>query len=477
MSYPEVAACGEWNRPAGTGFLGQSWRNPGTEPGGGKRAAPRTDDPVILRRPLALLGSAAIPDAERDAAQRVARLPPSGSTMRSLVPCALSATLPCAALLLAACSSAPATTPSAAPKTPAPTASTPPATQPAAATPATAASAASSGSAPAAASAASAGAAPAYHLLKSVSLPGEGGWDYLTYDSTRHRLFIARSTHVTVLDANTGEVAGDIPDTSGVHGIALDQASGRGFTSNGKTNTVTIFDLETLKKLSDVAVGEGPDAIVLDPATHRVFTLNGHGQSATAIDAASGEVVGTVALPGKPEFAVPDGEGRLFNNIEDKSEVAVIDTKALKVQATWPLAPGEGPSGLALDRAGKRLFAVCDNNKLVVLDTGDGHVVATPDIGSGPDACAFDPGSKLVFSPNGGDGTMTVLRQVTPDSYATVATLPTQKGARTMALDAETHRLFTVTATQAPTAAAEPGQPRPRRSYVPGSFVVLIYGT
>ncbi|MGI4792450.1 MAG: efflux RND transporter permease subunit [Janthinobacterium lividum] len=316
-------------------------------------------------------------------------------------------------------------------------------------------------------------AAPTYHLLKKISLPGVGGWDYLTIDSQARRLYIARSTHVTVVNIDSGTVAGDIPDTNGVHGIAIDRAANRGFTSNGRANTVTIFDLKTLKKINEVAVGDGPDAILFDPATGRVFTFNGRGQTATAIDAATGKVVGTIALPGRPEFPVTDGKGHLYDNLEDKSEIVSLNSRTLKVDNVWPLAPGDSPSGLAMDVKGRQLFSVCDNQKMTVVDADTGKVVATPTIGNGPDACAFDPLTKLVFSPNGQDGTLTVIKQVSLDQYRTVGVVTTQIGARTMALDPKTHHVFTVTAAALP---AAPGDNPRRRSYVPDSFVVLEYG-
>ena len=314
--------------------------------------------------------------------------------------------------------------------------------------------------------------APGYHLVRTIHLPGAEGWDYLAIDSAARRFYVSRGTHIAVINVNSGKVVGDIPGTDGVHGVALDAKFGRGFTSNGRSSSVTIFGLKDLKKIGEVAVGEGPDAIVFEPVTGRVFTFNGRAGTATAIDAASGRVVGTVTLPGRPEFPVADGKGHIFDNIEDKSEIADVNAKTLAVDHVWPIAPGESPSGMALDAKSRRLFSVCDGQKLIVTDADTGKVVATPAIGNGPDACAFDSASHLVFSPNGQDGTMTILRQVKPDQYETVQTLTTQAGARTMALDAKTHHVFTVTATALP---AAPGAPRRRRSYAPGTFVVLEY--
>ena len=317
--------------------------------------------------------------------------------------------------------------------------------------------------------------APAsYHLIQKIALSGADGWDYLTLDSASRRLYVSRSTHVAVLNVDTGKVIGDIPGLAGVHGIALDTRDGRGFTSNGRSNSVTIFNLKTLAKIGEVPVGEGPDAILFDPATRRVFTFNGRAQTATAIDVATGKVVGTIALPGRPEFPVSDGKGHLYDNIEDKSEIAALNARTLTVDHVWPVTPGTSPSGLALDPKSHRLFSVCDNQKMVVMNADTGKVVAAPAIGSGPDAAAFDPGTKLVFSPNGEDGTLTVLKESGPNVYQTLATVPTQVGARTMALDAKTHHLFTLAARIVPPA---PGveQPPWRRQYVDGSVTVLEY--
>ena len=318
---------------------------------------------------------------------------------------------------------------------------------------------------------------PAYHLAQKISLPGDDGWDYMTLDSTSRHLYLSRGTHVSVLNADTGAVIGDIPNTKGVHGIALDPKSGHGFTSDGRANAVTIFDLKTLKTLKTVSVVKvasdtGPDCVLFDPATERVFTFNGSAGTATAINAATGKVVGTIRLPGRPEFAVADGRGHLYNNIEDKNEVAVINARTLKVERLWPVAPGKGPSGIALDPKSRRLFSVCDNGKMAVMDADTGKVVSVPVIGNGPDACAFDAKNHLVFSPNGEDGTMTVLRESTPNHYVTVATVPTQVGARTMAFDAKTGAFFTAAATLLP---AAPGTPFWKQRHVPGSFVVLKY--
>jgi DNA-binding beta-propeller fold protein YncE len=311
-----------------------------------------------------------------------------------------------------------------------------------------------------------------YHLLQKVVLGGEGGWDYLICDSDGRRVYISRGSHVMVVDADTYAVVGDIPGTEGVHGIALAPEFGRGFASDGRSNTVTIFDLKTLKVLGTAPTGEGPDAIVYDPASKRVFTLNGRAGTATAIDAASGTPAGTVTLGGRPEFAATDGQGHIYNNLEDKSELIQIDTQKLTVTARWPMAPCESPSGLAMDREHRRLFAGCHNR---VMDADSGKVVATPEIGQGVDANNFDPGTQLAFSSNG-DGTLTVVHEDSPEKFALVANVPTQRGARTMALDLKTHRVFLVTAEFGPPPAATPEHPRPRPQMVPGTFTLLVFG-
>jgi len=314
-----------------------------------------------------------------------------------------------------------------------------------------------------------------YHLLKKVVLGGEGFWDYLICDSDARRVYISRGTHVMVVDADSYAVVGDIPGTDGVHGIALASEFGRGFTSNGRTNNVTIFDLKTLKVLGTAPTGEGPDAIVYDPASKRVFTLNGHGGSATAIDAASGTPAGTITLRGRPEFAVADGQGHIYNNLEDKSELLQIDSQKLTVTERWPLAPCEEPSGLAMDREHRRLFAGCHNQMMAVVDADSGKVLATPAIGQGVDANAFDPGTGLAFSSNG-DGTLTVVHEDSPGKFTPVASVPTQRGARTMALDLNTHNIFLVTAEFGPPPAPTPDRPHPRPRAVPGTFTLLVLG-
>jgi len=314
-----------------------------------------------------------------------------------------------------------------------------------------------------------------YHLLKKIPLGGEGGWDYLTFDPDSRRLYISRATHVIVIDPASGKVVGDIPDTAGVHGIALAPKLGRGFTSNGRAGTVTIFDLKTLASVGQVKTGQNPDAIVYDPASERVFAMNGRSADATAIDAVTGMVAGTVPLGGKPEFAVADERGHIYVNIEDKSELVVLDPRKLAVEARWPLAPCQEPTGLAIDLEHRRLFAGCSNKLMAVVDAESGKVITTLPIGSGVDATAFDPGLQYAYASNG-EGTLTVVHEDSPDKFTVLENVPTQRGARTMALDPRTHQVYLVTADFAPAPPAVPGQPRPRPAVLPNSFVVLAVG-
>ena len=318
--------------------------------------------------------------------------------------------------------------------------------------------------------------AAGYRVVKKIPVGGEGFWDYLIVDNEARRLYVSRGTHVMVLDPDAGTVVGDIPNTEGVHGIALVPEVGRGFTSNGRASTVTIFDLKTLKEIAQVkTTGQNPDAIIYDPASRRVFTLNGRGGNSTAIDAGTGTVAGTIELGGKPEFATADGKGRVYVNLEDKSMVVAVDSQQLKVESRWPLAPCEEPSGMAIDREHRRLFVGCHNQMMAVMDADTGRVLATPAIGQGVDANAFDPETQLAFSSNG-DGTLTVVHEDSPDKFTVVGNVQTQRGARTMALDPKTHNIFLVTAEFGPPPAPTAEHPRPRPTIVPGSFVVLVVG-
>jgi len=317
--------------------------------------------------------------------------------------------------------------------------------------------------------------ASGYHLVKKFAVGGEGGWDYLVVDAAARRLYLSRGTRMMVLDADTGQSIGEVADTPGIHGVALAQEFGRGFTSNGRAGNLTIFDLKTLATIGQVKAGENPDAILYDAVSKRVFAFNGRSQDATAIDAAKGEVAGTVPLGGKPEAGVSDGKGHIFVNVEDKNEIVEFDARSLSVLHHWPLAPCETPTGLSLDAAHRRLFAGCGSQVMVVMDADTGKVVATLPIGRGVDGTAFDAESGLAFSSNG-EGTLTVVREESPDKYSVVENVPTQRGARTIALDSKTHNIYVVTAEYGPAPAATPENPRPRPPMVPNSFVVLVYG-
>ena len=315
-----------------------------------------------------------------------------------------------------------------------------------------------------------------YHFLTKIDIGGEGGWDYASVDSAARRLYVTHGTKIVVIDIDRNSVVGEIADTPGVHGFALAPELGLGFSSNGMENKVSIVDLKTLQTRSKVDTGANPDAILYDPGRKEVYAFNGRGQSATVFDAASGKVVATIPLPGKPEFAQVDVKaGRIYNNIEDKNEVVVIDTKTHSVVETWPIAPGEGASGMAIDLLTHRLFLGAEK-LMVVMDSGSGKAVTTVPIGPGVDANSYDPETKLVFASCGGDGTVTIAHEDSPDNLKVVQVLQTARGARTMALDPKTHRVFLAAADyEAPAGQPGAGQ-RMRPKMVPNSFRVLVYG-
>ena len=307
-------------------------------------------------------------------------------------------------------------------------------------------------------------------VLRKITVGGDGGWDLLDIDSSSHRLFVSRGTHVMVVDVEAGKVVGDVPDTAGVHAIAIVARHGKGFTTNGRDNTVTVFDLKDYKKLASVSVGTRPDAVVYDPSSDRVFTMNAGGNDATAIDAKTNAVVGTVKFDGKPELAVADGKGRVFVNLEDKSQIESFDGKGLKTTGTWSLSPGEGPTGLAIDVKHHLLFAACDNGMMVVVDSETGKVVGTPKIGSGPDGAGFDPKTGFAFASNGQDGTLSVVKREKDGTFSTVGTIATQSGARTMVLDPKSGRIYLIAVEYTPPVGGG------RRQMVPGSCTVLVVG-
>jgi YVTN family beta-propeller protein len=285
--------------------------------------------------------------------------------------------------------------------------------------------------------------ADGYQITKKIPLPGQGSWDYLTVDEGARRLYVSHGTHVEVLDIDAGTVAGKVANTPGVHGIAIAPELGRGFVSNGQASTVTIFDLKTLKEIARAPTGKKPDAIIYDPATARVFAFNGGSDSVTAIDAAAGKVAGTVDLGGGPEFAVSDGTGYVFNNLEDQSLVLKIDARKLTVDQRWKTC--ETPSSLAMDRPNRRLFIGCRSKVMAVMNADTGQVITTLPIGDHVDATVFDSETKLIFNSNG-EGSITVVKQESADKYSVVETVRTIPRAKTMALDPKTHQLFLSTA-------------------------------
>ncbi len=316
-----------------------------------------------------------------------------------------------------------------------------------------------------------------YHLIKKIPIPGDGFWDYLTTDPATDRVFVSHGTEVDVVDAKKGEVTGKIGGLKLVHGIALAPEFNHGFISDGAANQVVVFDMKTLAKVGEVAAGMNPDGIIYDPGSKRVFAFNGRSASATAVDAEKGTLAGTVMLEGKPEFPAPDGKGHVYVNIEDKSEVMQIDSKALTVLNKWPLAHCEEPSGMAMDPKTRRIFSGCDNKMMAVMDADTGKVVATVPIGAGVDATWFDPGTKTVFDSCGQDGVLTVIHEDSPDKYTVVENVMTEKGARTMALNPKTHMVYLALAQVEMLPPAEgDAKGRPRRKVQPGTFGLLEFG-
>ncbi|HVZ64114.1 MAG TPA: YncE family protein [Opitutaceae bacterium] len=318
-----------------------------------------------------------------------------------------------------------------------------------------------------------------YHFIKEIPVGGDGGWDYLTMDSASHRLYLSHGNVVAVVDTQTDKVVGQVDDTPGVHGFAVVPKLGRGFSSNGRENKVNVVDLATLKTLSKVDVGQNPDWIFWEPGQNEIYTFNGRSHNSTVLAADSGKVVATIELGGKPETAMADPSiNRVFDNIEDKNEIVVIDTKSHTVVNHWPIAPNAAASGLAIDLAHKRIFLGCgDSNTMAMMDYTSGKIVASVPIGAGVDACSFDPGTQLAFSSCGGSGTVTIAHEDGADKLTVVQTLTTEKGARTMTLDPATHRIYLASAKYLAAAQPAAGGARGRPQMVPGSFKVLVYGT
>lgn len=312
-----------------------------------------------------------------------------------------------------------------------------------------------------------------YHVLDHWKLGGDGFWDYLIADSSAHRLYITHGPRVEVIDAETGKPIGAITGLHGTHGVALDSAGKFWYISDGGGNAVVVFDRASLATVATIPVGTNPDGITFEPATQTVWAFNGRSKDVSVVDAATRKVVATIPLPGKPEFPAVDGNGTVFDNIEDKSEIVRLDAHARKLTAEWP-AGCDSPSGLAFDTAGHRLFTVCDGKKMAVVDSNSGKVIATPAIGDGPDAANYSPTKNLAFA-SSGDGVLAVVDASKPD-YPTIETLPTQRGARTMAYDPGTDRAYVVTAEFGPRPAPTAENPRPRPAILPGSFTVIVIG-
>jgi YVTN family beta-propeller protein len=314
-------------------------------------------------------------------------------------------------------------------------------------------------------------------VLQRWKLGGEGGWDYLIADPAKERVFISRGTRVDVVGSESGKLIGSIPDTQGVHGIALAPGLNRGYTSNGRANSVTVFDLDTLQVIQETKIpGRNPDAILYEPVAKHVFTFNGASKDVTVLDGSSLAVVATIPVPDKPEFAADDGRGQIFVNIESEpGQLAMIDTAKLAVKSIWPLPGCNSPSGLALDNTHHRSFSVCDGKVMAVTDTVSGKQVALVPIGEHPDAAVYDEKHGIVYSSNG-DGTLSVIHQDSADHYSVADTVPTQRGARTMALNGKTGKVYLVTADFGPAPAATAAQPHPRPAPIAESFVVLVVG-
>jgi DNA-binding beta-propeller fold protein YncE len=313
--------------------------------------------------------------------------------------------------------------------------------------------------------------------IKKTVIGGEGGWDYLAVDSENRRLYVSHSTQVEVLNVDTHEKIGVIPNLQGVHGVVIVNKAGRGLTTNGRSNTVTIFDLKTLRPIADLPTGKNPDAAFYDSYSERVFVFNHTGGSVTAIDIAVGKVVGTMELGGEAaEAGVSDGKGTIFVNLEDLNEIVAFDAKMLVVKSRWKLAPGEEPTGLAIDRETHRLFSVCHNSWMIILNSDNGEIVAKLPIGKRVDGVVFDPATKLAISSNG-EGTITVVQEVSANEFKVIETVTTAPGARTITIDPKTHHVFVSAAEYGPLPAATAERPTPRAPVLPGTFMVIELGS
>lgn len=315
--------------------------------------------------------------------------------------------------------------------------------------------------------------ASTYKLQETWHLGGDGSWDYLTMDVPHHLLYIARLTRVMVVDTSTGKLVKEIGGLQHAHGIALSPDGKSGYISDGGAGKIVVFDRSNYQPIASISAGSNPDSVVLEPSRNLLFAFNGASNNATVVDTRSNSVVATLPMPGKPEFSVGDGVGNIYVNVENTSQILRIDTRSLKITAAWALSPCEAPSGLAINREDHRLFAVCDNAKMVVVDYTSGRLVGTVPIGEDSDAVAYDSSRSLVFCSNGETGTLSVVQQVSPDHYRAVQTVPTQIGARTLALDPSTGAVYTVSAKLGPKPRATKDNPKARPSVIPDSFVVL----
>lgn len=317
------------------------------------------------------------------------------------------------------------------------------------------------------------GAQTSYHIVARWTIGGQGGWDYMRADGPAHRLYVAHNSRVEAIDTRTGKVIGAVAGLKGTHGVALDPDGKTGYITDGGGNAIVVFDRRNLSTLAVVPAGVNPDGVAYEPATRTVWAFNGRSENASILDTPSRTIIDTIPLPGKPEFPAAGRDGQMFVNIEDKNEILRIDARTHAVQATWPLQGCDSPSGLAYDPVGQRLFTVCDGGRMNVLDARTGRVIATPSIGDGPDAARYDVRRRLAFSSNGGSGTLTVI-DAGKSSYPVAQTLVTEPGARTMALDETTGRIYLATAKFGPRPAPTAAMPHPRPSIVPGSFVILV---
>jgi YVTN family beta-propeller protein len=311
-----------------------------------------------------------------------------------------------------------------------------------------------------------------FHIIKTFHIASSGGWDYIAVGPGNNRLYVSHGTQVNILDATNGDSIDVIENTTGVHGIAFDKEHGKGFTSNGRINNVTVFDLKTNQVISQIPTGQNPDAIMYEPFTKTIITCNGRSKTLSIIDPVNYKTIDSIPVDGKPETAVSNDAGKIYVNIEDKSEIQEIDMRTKKVINTWSINPAEEPSGLAIDKKTNRLFAGCGNKLMAVVDATNGKLIQTLPIGQGCDGAAFDPGTKNAFTSNG-DGILTIYHETSPDKYDLVANAPTKRGARTIAVDPMTHLIYLPTAEFE---AADPNQPRQRPRMIPGTFQVLVVG-